>query len=60
MPDLDSVEPVSVSRSEERSIATGSRPGEPRQLGLLQGKFVIPDGWDDFTEEDRKDWYGEA
>ena len=30
-----------------------------RVPGAWKGKMVIPEGWDEFTEEDEKDWFGE-
>jgi prevent-host-death family protein len=30
-----------------------------RKPGAWKGRIVAPDGWDDFTEEDERDWYGE-
>ncbi|MDR0847542.1 MAG: type II toxin-antitoxin system Phd/YefM family antitoxin [Propionibacteriaceae bacterium] len=29
-----------------------------RQPGAWEGLMEIPDGWDDFTEEDEAVWYG--
>lgn len=36
-----------------------SPPLPRRQLGLLKGQIVLHPGWDEFTEQDEKDWYGE-
>jgi prevent-host-death family protein len=30
-----------------------------RVPGAWKGQMVIPDGWDEFTEEDERDWYGD-
>ncbi|MCO7222568.1 type II toxin-antitoxin system Phd/YefM family antitoxin [Klenkia sp. PcliD-1-E] len=37
------------------------RPEKPRRRpGRLKGQgIVIPDDFDDFTEQDERDWYGE-
>jgi len=29
-----------------------------RVLGAQRGRWTIPDGWDEYTEEDDKLWYG--
>jgi prevent-host-death family protein len=31
----------------------------PRAPGAWKGKMAVPDGWDEFTEDDEKLWYGE-
>ena len=58
-----------VEQGEEIVIARNGRPVarlaplEPQQPdrvpGLFKGRFVIPDDFDDFTEQDARDWYGE-
>jgi antitoxin (DNA-binding transcriptional repressor) of toxin-antitoxin stability system len=30
----------------------------PRVPGAWKGKIVAPEGWDEFTDEDERDWYG--
>lgn len=32
---------------------------KPRVGGFLQGKIWIADDFDEFTEQDEKDWYGD-
>jgi prevent-host-death family protein len=34
-------------------------PRPKRRLGLLEGQGFVPDGWDELTEEELADWYGE-
>ena len=31
----------------------------PRIPGMWAGKWEVPDGWDEFTEEDERDWYSD-
>jgi prevent-host-death family protein len=31
----------------------------PRTLGALKGRIQVAPGWDAFTEQDDRDWYGE-
>ena len=33
---------------------------QPRRPGLLSGKIVVTDGWDEFTHADEKDWYSDV
>jgi prevent-host-death family protein len=33
-------------------------PNEPRRAGLWRGKMSVPDGWDEFTDQDAAEWYG--
>jgi prevent-host-death family protein len=40
-----------------RLVPFVAQPG-PRRLGLLQGQIELPDGWDEFTAQDQRDWYG--
>lgn len=32
---------------------------KPRQGGFLKGKFWMADDFDEFTEQDERDWFGE-
>jgi len=39
-------------------VAQISRPqGVERKPGLCKD-YVVPEGWDEWTEQDEKDWYG--
>ena len=40
-----------------RLVPISVRPN--RTPGLFKGQFVIADDFDDFTEQDERDWYGE-
>ncbi|MDR1152249.1 MAG: type II toxin-antitoxin system Phd/YefM family antitoxin [Bifidobacteriaceae bacterium] len=33
--------------------------GIPRPTGMWHGKVTVPEGWDEFTDQDSADWYGE-
>jgi prevent-host-death family protein len=33
--------------------------GKPRSTGMWRGKMTVPEGWDEFTDQDAADWYGE-
>lgn len=57
-----------VESGEEIVIARNGRPvarlvpitvRKDRTPGLFKGQFVIADDFDDFTEQDERDWYGE-
>lgn len=61
-----------VARAEAGERITIARNGRPvaelgptggitvkREPGVLAGKVWIADGFDDFTEQDERDWYGE-
>jgi prevent-host-death family protein len=58
-----------VEAGEEVVISRNGRPiarltpvvqrTEPRVLGDLAGQIWMSDDFDDFTEQDEKDWYGE-
>ena len=58
-----------VEQGEEIVIARNGRPIarlaplEPKQPdrvpGLLKGRITIADDFDDFTEQDARDWYGD-
>jgi len=41
------------------SPAPEAEPPARRAFGGWED-YVLRDGWDDFTEEDQRDWYGEA
>ena len=34
-------------------------PRPARKLGMLDGQWDVPDGWDALSEEELADWYGE-
>lgn len=57
-----------VEEGEEIVIARNGRPvarlvpmktRPDRTPGLFAGQIVIADDFDDFTEQDERDWYGE-
>jgi prevent-host-death family protein len=61
-----------IARVESGEEITLSRNGRPvarivpltwqaivRKPGALKGQIVIHDDFDDFTEQDERDWYGE-
>ncbi|GAB3390672.1 type II toxin-antitoxin system prevent-host-death family antitoxin [Humibacter soli] len=58
-----------VEAGEEVVISRNGRPvaklvpvepeRKPRVPGSLKGKIWISDDFDEFTEQDEKDWYGE-
>ena len=61
-----------ISRVESGEELTLSRNGRPvarivpltwraivRKPGVWKGRIVIHDDFDDFTEQDERDWYGE-
>lgn len=61
-----------VARAEAGERITIARNGRPvaelgpasgitvkRELGVLAGKVWMADDFDDFTEQDERDWYGE-
>ena len=61
-----------VARAEAGERITVARNGRPvaelgpaggitvkRELGVLAGRIWIADDFDDFTEQDEHDWYGE-
>ena len=58
-----------VEQGEEIVIARNGRPvarlapletkRPDRVPGLWKDRFVVPDGFDEFTEQDARDWYGD-
>jgi prevent-host-death family protein len=39
-------------------IAPLGAPSGPRRLGSLKGRLWIADDFDEFAEQDERDWYG--
>jgi hypothetical protein len=35
-------------------------PGSPRAVGMWRGKMAVPEGWDEFNDQDATDWYDVA
>jgi len=41
-------------------IVPFDRDGGPRQPGRWKGRWTAPEGWDEFTAQDDRDWYGDG
>ncbi|MDR1512768.1 MAG: type II toxin-antitoxin system prevent-host-death family antitoxin [Propionibacteriaceae bacterium] len=50
---------VTITRDGQPTAKLVAIPARgPRQPGRWPG-YEAPDGWDEFTEQDARDWYGE-
>jgi prevent-host-death family protein len=39
-------------------VGPAAASGQPRPVGMWRGRMSLPDGWEEFTEQDEADWYG--
>ena len=53
----EEVEITRHGRPVARLVPPPPRPA--RRLGLLDGQGHVPDGWDELTDAELADWYGE-